>query len=364
MNERTPIPKNNAQKPTNNNQPSDGGQKKSSGNSKKAAKWAVLSILFIVLLLIVASTIVYYIIYDGLPFKERDESYVMPAYPSEGDFSIDFDVSTVDNATLDTPIYVEEPINEDIVNILLVGCDSADEGSSRSDTMMMMSYNKNTGKIVLSSFLRDSFVPIEDHNWNKLNASYSWGGVGLTINTINEVYDLDIQHYVSIDFSGFESVVESIGGVTITITDAEAKYLNRHFGSSVSAGEVKLNGTLALGYARIRKDIVAAESGDFNRTERQRKLIMSVINQALNSDSGEMLSLLGDCMQYVRTNLGAGTILSLSTDFLKMDNFDVTGYSIPADGTWSYDDYGGLSIVRVDFDKNIAFLREKIYGEN
>ena len=365
MNERRPIKKNNPQKPANSSKAKEGDVKKPSGKGKKATKWAILSVLFIVLLIVVGCLTIYYILYDGIPFVERIEPYVRPAFPDEDDFSVDYDISTDENTVLKTPIFLEKPIDENIINILLVGCDSADGGSSRSDTMMMLSYDKRSGRIVLNSFLRDSFVPIKDHNWNRLNATYTYGGVGLTINTINEVYGLDIQYFVSVDFEGFESIIDSIGGVTLTITEAEAKYLNKYSHAEVSAGEVKLDGATALEYARIRTGIIASEGGDFNRTYRQRKVITSVINQALNAENKEVLSLLKTCLNYVRTNLGAKTIIDLASDFLDMNNFDITGYPIPAEGTWKYDEFGKMSIIKITdegFDENIEILRQRIYG--
>lgn len=340
--------------------------------AKKVTKWALLSVASIIVLVILAILIVMAVLYNGIyespDFKPRDFSYVRPGAPGDiedisdqSDFSYGEDISTDAGADLSTPIYIVEPKNENILNILLIGRDVNESSGSngRSDSMMLLTYNKESGDVKLTSFLRDSLVPIADYGWSRLNATYSWGGVGLTINTLNEIYDLDIQYYVSIDYSGFTSVIDSIDGVTVNLTKAEAQYLNKNNGFNFSAGDVTLNGKQALAYSRIRKI-----DSDWNRTDRQRKVITSVMNKALNmNDTGKVVSLIADGLKYVKTNLKSGDIFNLARNFLSMDNYNVDATAIPTEGTWSYGKYKGMSIIKIDFDKNIDFLKKRIYGE-
>lgn len=361
-------PLSNDHKPINNNQRvavgtpvSANSVQKPKSRTKKATKWALLSIGSIVILLLLAVLIVWEIaysdIYDPLKFIKRPESYVMPDLPAgivenpDGTYNYGDEIST-DGAVLDTPVYIVEPIDKNILNILLIGQDSG-----RSDSMIMLSYNKNTGKIGLTSFLRDSFVPIQGHDWSKLNHSFAWGGPGLTINTINEVYQLDIQYYISVDFSGFSDIVDSIGGVPLEITKGEADILNGIVSKKLSPGEVILEGDAALNYARIRKI-----GDDFGRTERQRKLITSVMNKATSMGLSTVINLIKDDLKYVKTNMKSGDILSLATDFMKMDSYSVDAAAVPADGTYTCPMYKGMSIVKLDIDKNIEIIKERIYG--
>ena len=126
-----------------------------------------------------------------------------------------------------TPIYKVPKKDPDIENILILGTDSRDvtRERGRSDSIIIMSYNRRTGSIKMTSILRDSLVPIEGHGWNRINAAYSFDGVGLAINTINEIFDLDIQRFVVVDFNGVTDFIDKIGGLTINLTKKEAEYL-------------------------------------------------------------------------------------------------------------------------------------------
>ena len=136
------------------------------------------------------------------------------------------------------------------------------------------------------SILRDALVPIEGHGWNRINAAYSFDGVGLAVNTVNQVFDLDIQRFVVIDFNGVKDFVNKVGGVDIKLTQAEADYYNRTnlMYTKVSAGKCHMNGHMALTYMRTRK-----LDSDFGRTSRQRTLIEALANKILNEKNAAEL---------------------------------------------------------------------------
>ncbi len=260
----------------------------------------------------------------------------------------------------ETPIYIVEPIDKTIINVLLIGRDvySSSGGNGRSDSMMVLSYNKNTGKVSINSLLRDSLVPIENHGWNRLNASYSWGGAGLTINTINDVYGLDIQHYISIDYNGFINLIDKIEGVTVFVSKKEADYMNRNYGKNYTEGEVSFDGKMALEFARIRKGL----GDDWGRTERQRRIIVAAMNKVLELDNvGDIVTLINDNIRFVKTNLSSGTIISLAYDFFDKNNSNIETDVIPAKDTWYYATYRGMSIIKINFDENKRILHERIY---
>ncbi|PKM62611.1 MAG: hypothetical protein CVU97_04455 [Firmicutes bacterium HGW-Firmicutes-21] len=360
--------------------------------TKKIIKW-VLIVTGAIIVLLAATVSIYFAllynsIYEPIPYVSRDGSYIMPEFPesdieliddesdyyeddSEDDISYD---DTSEGSTVskggsggslrppkETPIYIVEPIDENILNILLVGFDVYEPYYGRSDSMMLLSYNKKTGEITLTSFLRDILVPIEGHGWNRLNSACRFGSVGLTINTINEVFQLDIQHYVSVDFTGFPKLIDSMGGVTVSITKEEATYVNNNYSWGVSAGNVKLNGEKALKFARIRH----LSGGDFNRTERQRRILTAVINEMFSrKNPSESVSLVNQGLKNVKTNLSAGTIVSLVYDFMSKDYTGIDAGSVPSDkSTYSLARYNGMSIIKLNFDKNVVILHERIYGK-
>lgn len=339
--------------------------------TKKATKWSLITLTSIILLIAVVIITVlvlwYHKMYEEIPIVECESSFVMPNQPEDitpidGE-SYTEEISEPVGEKVITPIYKKEQIDKKILNILLIGRDVNESSGSngRSDSMIMLSYNKTTGNVVLTSFLRDSLVPIEGHNdWNRLNATYSWGGVGLTINTINNIFELDIQNYISIDYSGFQKIVDRMDGITVILTEAEANHLNKHYSWGLSEGEVTLNGEKALAYARIRKI-----DSDFGRTERQRKIIVSAIKKIVNLDNwGKTLSMINDGLEYVKTNLSSGNLISLSSDFLSKDNTDIKTGAVPASGTYSFAKYRKMEIIQVDFDKNKTIIFDRIYGKN
>ena len=121
-------------------------------------------------------------------------------------------------------------IAKTIHNILVIGTDVDDNEreTGRSDVMMLLSYNPNTNKACLTSFMRDIWIDIPNHGYNRLNAAHAIGGPEMLIDTLNENFSLDIESYVLIDFFGLISIVDSIGGIEIHITREEAVYINRH----------------------------------------------------------------------------------------------------------------------------------------
>ena len=133
----------------------------------------------------------------------------------------------------------EKKKDKDVYNVLLVGTDSRDPDADRgrSDSMMMVSFNKKEGKSTAISFLRDSLVDIDGHGKSRLGHTYAYGGVGLTINTINKTYDLDIQNYITISFDDLVNVIDEIGGVTVFISEEEAAYYRENGMPDIQAGD-------------------------------------------------------------------------------------------------------------------------------
>ena len=102
----------------------------------------------------------------------------------------------------DFPIESVAKIDPLIDNILVIGVDSRGEKTARTDTMMLMSVDRRHNAIKLTSLMRDIEVelPGREGAHDKLNAAYSWGGIGLLINTINQNFNLDVQHFMMVDF--------------------------------------------------------------------------------------------------------------------------------------------------------------------
>ncbi len=265
--------------------------------------------------------------------------------------------------------YIDESAlyySDDVTNILLLGVDArAGETASRSDTMMLVSLDRAHNTIKMTSFLRDSYVEIPGHGWNKLNAASTKGGVDLVLNTIEFNYKIKIDNYMLVDFAAFEELIDAIGGVVVEVTEKEANYLNRTWqqwsltGNELTfeSGEaVELNGEEALMFCRIRK-----LDSDFYRTERQRRVISSVKDTVM-SNPLSVFKIANKVLPLVETDLKTGATLSLGmgaiTEYLK---YDMAQQSIPADGTWHSERKSCGDSLVFNIDQNAEILKDFIY---
>lgn len=265
-----------------------------------------------------------------------------------------------------TPIYKVPKKDPDIENILILGTDSRDvtRERGRSDSIIIMSYNRRTGSIKMTSILRDSLVPIENRGWNRINAAYSFDGVGLAINTINEIFDLDIQRFVVVDFNGVTDFIDKIGGLTINLTKKEAEYLlNKSGGKGYQfhEGANFMNGDRTLNYMRIRKI-----DSDFYRAGRQRKVIELVANKIIKEKSiAEIYELTEFAFSLVKTNISFGELSSVIGSIAtkaagRSISMESQTVPYPDDSVNKY--YNGMAIKSFDIDNAARRINKFIYG--
>ncbi|MCF2667969.1 LCP family protein [Faecalicatena contorta] len=249
--------------------------------------------------------------------------------------------------------------DDQVYNVLLVGTDSRDPNSDmgRSDSMMLVSFNKKENKSTVVSFLRDSLVDIDGYGKSRLGHTYAYGGVGLTINTINKTYDLDIQNYITINFENLVGIIDEIGGVKVYISEEEAEYYRQNGMPNIQSGDVILTGSQALAHARNR-----TLGSDFERTRRQRSVMYGIYRKVMeDKDPSSILSLINYCMNQVETNMSVTEIYDMAKDVLAVDNLKMQQASLPQDGTYTDITYEGMAVLEIDFDANKKFLEELLY---
>ena len=279
---------------------------------------------------------------------------------------------------------VTEGLNEDWLNVLLLGTDSrALNEPSRSDTMMICSVNRQTGQVKLTSLMRDTAVEINGRTV-KLNTAYFYGGPNLAMKTVNEYFSMNIEKYVVVNFSGFAKIVDALGGVEMDISEAELPLLNHNVGEQYyllfkfgemeeaaakakyqasllpSAGKsIHLDGNQALAYARIRKS-----DNDYTRTERQRKVLMALLNSMKGSDSSTIANLVMNNIQYVETNLSLSDCFNLAAKALEsgsMTNSETL--RLPVQGSYKEEVRNNVSMLYdVKLEENRRALFMFIYG--
>lgn len=253
----------------------------------------------------------------------------------------------------------KEQKDDDVVNVLLVGTDTRDPNSDmgRSDSMMLVSFNKADKKTTAVSFLRDTLVEIDGHGKSRLGHTYAYGGVGLTINTLNKNYGLDIQNYITINFENLVSVIDEIGGVTVYISEEEAEYYKQNGMPDIYAGEVTLTGSQALAHARNR-----TLGSDFERTRRQRSVMYGIYRKIMQEkDPADLLPLINFCMEQVKTNMSVSEIYALAKDVLSVDDLRLQQAALPKDGTYDSINYKGMAVLEPDIEANKEYLDSLLY---
>lgn len=250
--------------------------------------------------------------------------------------------------------------NEPIINIALFGLDGrnqhADEG--RSDSLMIVSVNKESGKIKLSSILRDSYVKIEGYSNQKINHAYSYGGPLLAIKTLNQNFKLNIKDYISVNFNQFVNVVDTLGGIDVNISKREMEEINNQVtGQRLSQdGQVHLNGEQTLAYSRIRKI-----DSDNVRADRQKQVIQAIIQKTCNNKSN-YISLVKTILPSVETSLQYHDILEYIAQFYNKD-ISVEETTIPGDKENAQGGiYEGAWVWRYDLDSAAERLHNFIYN--
>lgn len=251
---------------------------------------------------------------------------------------------------------------KEIVNILLIGQDRREgESRARSDAMILLTVNKDTKSVVLTSFLRDLYVSVPGHGSNRLNASYAWGGMELLNQTLAENFGIYVDGNVEVDFNQFARIIDLAGGVEITIREDEAGFINKETGSSLTEGTWMLNGAQALAYSRIRK---LDADGDFSRTQRQRTVINAMIRQFRDAGVIKLLGLVEDVLPMVTTDMSNNQILSYAASLLPLlGSATVVNQRIPADGAYSYAMVDGMSVLQADMEASRQLLRETLGGQ-
>lgn len=265
----------------------------------------------------------------------------------------------VDPTAKSVKIAQEDPKDEDVFNVLLVGTDSRDPNSDmgRSDSMMLVSFNKSKNKSTVVSFLRDSLVDIDGYGKSRLGHTYAYGGIGLTINTINKTYDLDIQNYITIDFENLVSIIDEIGGVKVFITEEEAEYYRQNGMPDIQSGDMILTGSQALAHARNR-----TLGSDFERTRRQRSVMYGIYRQIMaEKDASAILPLINYCMNHVKTNMSVTEIYDLAKQVLEIDNLRMQQASMPTEGAYQPVTYEGMDVLEIDIEANKKYLNELLY---
>ncbi len=293
----------------------------------------------------------------------RDDSMATTEY-SEPTLPDDFTGPTIDASDVTKPPAVEadKVISSEnypeLINIMLVGQDRrpGENYLTRSDAMILCTFNTKDKTITMTSFMRDLYVTIPGRNPNKMNAAYQFGGMPLLRQTMLENFSVYVDAFVEVDFSGFEKVVEILGGVDINLTQAEADHMNAEYGWGLTAGVNHLNGAQALAYSRIRY----IGNADFGRTERQRNVINAILNGCRNMNLGQANELLTKILPLVATDMTNDQIFNYALKLFPLLKGNFGSQRIPIDSSYTFAWVNALDVILPDIEINRQFLRDTL----
>lgn len=330
-------------------------KKETKRNKTKKKKWPIILIIAIdvVLLLVLIVALVFSHLTSGLNQVELE---------------------TDDLGIVEIPTMVDDEgnvIENRIVNIAMFGVDSRDSSARlgdqyRSDSIIITSIDPEHNVVKMTSILRDSKVPIEGHDAQKINAAYKYGGPQLAIKTLNQNFQLDIADYVTVDFGELSTVIDIIGGVEIELTQDESDYINYYAaaelgyeGEDTVAGVNNLHGLQAVMYSRIR-----ALDSDYYRAGRQQTVLTAIFNKLKDTPKSQYPSLIKDLLSCIETSLSYTDILGFATT-IDLSSAELVKNTIPdaefEDGLWGGIDDTGSWVWVYDLDAAAERIHSIIY---
>lgn len=270
--------------------------------------------------------------------------------------------------------------------VALFGVDARDKSlgkGNRADTMIIASINETTGEIKLCSVYRDTYINLGNDTYNKANAAYAQGGPEQAIQMLNTSLDLDITDYGTVNFTALADAIDALGGVDIDVKESEIVHLNNYqisiagkedglnaFGEKAykatpgvdytpvkNAGMQHLNGLQATAYCRIRY-----VGNDFERTERQRKVIEASIDDIKRSNPATLNNVIDSVFPKIMTSLSNTELIGYATDAAKYSIVGSAGF--PFEQVTGSMGKAGSCVVATDFAENVKELHTFLYGED
>lgn len=246
------------------------------------------------------------------------------------------------------------------LNVLLLGSDSRAEGvDGRSDSMMLVHLPAERDAAYVMSIMRDTWVDVPGHGQAKINAAYSWGGVPLTVQTVEQLVQVRVDHVAEVDFAGFTAMTDALGGIDVVSDQAFSS--GRH---QFAEGTNHLDGEAALAFVRERKSFADA---DHQRVRNQqafvRGLVSGVLDRGTLTDPSALSSFVGATTQHLSVDAGLtfGRLVEIGYGARSLTPGAIRTFTLPTAGGGVSAD--GQSYVQLDVDA-LYPLREALQGDS
>ncbi len=260
--------------------------------------------------------------------------------------------------------------------IALFGLDNREQGvytTGNSDLIMIMNINNDTKEVSMVSVYRDTYLNVaaadEDERFRKANAAYAAGGPEQAVTMLNRNLDLEVDNYVSFDFSAVADAIDILGGVDIEIeSEAELGYLNDYILANNdilgtdsptlnTVGTHTLDGVQAVAYARIRY----TKGGDYKRAERQRRVLNEMIKKAKKANLVQLNELVDTIFPKIKTDLAKKDIVSMMTAMIGYDMANSGGFPYDRTTTTPSKSVGNV-VVPCTLENNVIELHRQLFA--
>jgi len=242
----------------------------------------------------------------------------------------------------------------DRLNVLVVGTDSV-ESKGRADTIFLLSLSPKTKDTILFSIPRDTRVMIPGKGMDKINHAFAYGDIELLEETIEKFTGLPIHYYGVMDFEGFQTIIDALGGISINV-EKDMHYIDQAGSLKINlhSGQQILDGKKALDYVRFRFDPL----GDLGRIQRQQKLVNAVINKLMNLDSMiKIPNIVTSLTEYIKTNMSPNEIISLARLMKDIDRDKIWVETIQGEPQY-IDRVSYLVVDAQEVEKRVQYLIE------
>ena len=276
--------------------------------------------------------------------------------------------------------------------VALFGIDARDgkmDAGVNSDSIIIVSINQDTGKIVLSSIYRDTWLNIPNNDgsssdrFRKINSAFCTGGAKAAINTLNTNLDLDISDYITINFEGLATIIDMLGGIDINITEDERYYINHYMDENMAvtgikssyvkkSGQVHLDGLQATAFCRIRYCSFTDPNGnkytdDLGRTARHRYVLSLLVAKAKAAGVSKLLDIaeyvFSEDANLIRTSIEYDLMMEMIPAFIDYELGETKGFPFTYDFPKSSLTNGESAIAVGGLVYNVSKLHEFLYGD-
>lgn len=239
------------------------------------------------------------------------------------------------------------------INILVLGCDEREgDSATRADVIMLATIRPDAKQVSVFSIPRDTRVEIAGHGKDKVNHAMAYGGIPLIQSSIENLLNVQIDHYVKVNFDGFINVIDALGGVNIDVPRRMYKPLEA---IDLQAGYQTLDGSEALAFVRWRGD----GTGDYGRIERQQQFLAAVTAKVKDMSLSQALNVVSAVMDSIETDMSIKQMTSYGINLLGIGSEDVKTYSFTGESVW----IDGVNYVEPDMDTINDIVDKMQHGE-